>query len=97
MDELARAEQRLSPAERTGRTGKPAWFIATTQKEETAGEAVEQLYREIGSVRAHTRAGLAIKLRLALQLYGETADEPTDGSDMISVLLRSLLADLSES
>lgn len=96
MDELAQAEQRLSGAARAGRTGKPAWFVAVVRNEEAAGEAVEQLYREIASVRAHTKAGLAIKLSLALQLYGETEDDLGDESDAVSVLLRSLLTDVNE-
>lgn len=97
MDELAQAEQRLSAAARTGRTGKPAWFVAATRNEEVAGEVVEQFYREIAGVRAHTKAGLAIKLSLAVELYGETVDEPDDESDMVSVLLRSLMMDVGES
>ena len=95
MDELERAEQRLSAA-RANRPAKPSWFVAAAQKEEAAGEAVEQLYREIGRVRAHTKAGLAIKLRLAAQLYGDMVDEAGDESDAVFVLLHSLLADVDE-
>ena len=97
MDELAQAEQRLPGPARTGPAGRPAWFAAVARKEEAAGEAVEQSYREIASIRAHTKAGLAIKLGLAMQLYGETVDESGEESDMVSVLLRSLMADVSES
>ncbi len=100
MDELALAEQRLSElpkAKRTiGRVGRPAWFVTAEQKEQAAGHALEDLYQQISRLRAHTKPGLAIKLRLLAELYGEAVGGPSDDSDMVSVLLSSLLEDVSE-
>ena len=47
-------------------------------------------------LRAHTKPGLAIKLRLLAELYGEAVGGPSDDSDMVSVLLSSLIEDMSE-
>lgn len=100
MDQLARAERRLSESRRdrrtTGHIGRPAWFLAAVRKEQAAGDTVEQVYRQIARSRAHTMPGLAIKLRLLADLYGQVLGEPPDESDTVAVLLHSLIEDVSE-
>lgn len=100
MDELSLAEQRLSDLPKNkrtlGRGGRPAWFVAAVEKEQAAGHALESIYQQITRLRAHTKPGLAIKLRLLAELYGEVAGDLSDDSDMVSVLLGSLLQDVSE-
>jgi hypothetical protein len=100
MDELAMAERRLSDASKKrrtiGRSARPPWFVAAAQKELVAGQALEVVYEQITRWRAHTKPGLAIKLRLLAELYGEAAGGPPDDSDIVSRLLSSLIEDVSE-
>lgn len=96
MTELAQAEQRLSEVqqeERPGRLRRPAWYVAAEAKEEAASDALELIYQQIAQTPAQTKAGLAIKLQLVAELYGETLSNADDDTDMVSLLLRSLLAD----
>lgn len=97
MDELAEAERRLSELPTVDRTSRPpAWFTAAIQSERLAGEALEKIYDQVAQARAHTKAGLAIKLRLLAELYGGTLDEESDETDLVSVLVDSLIADVSD-
>ncbi|MDP2368145.1 hypothetical protein [Rhodoferax sp.] len=100
MAELARAEQRLSEAQKeegANRRRRPSWYVAAKAKEEAAGDALELIHQQIAQTPAHTKAGLAIKLQLTAMLYGENLEEGQDGADMVSVLLRSLIGDVAES
>lgn len=95
MTELAQAEQRLSEVQTEGsqRRRRPSWYVAANAQEEAAGEALELIYQKIVQTPAHTKAGLAIKLQLVAWLYGENLSDAADDTDMVSQLLRSLLAD----
>jgi predicted ArsR family transcriptional regulator len=96
MDELAAAEQRLSKWRRTKGSGRPpAWYGAAVRRERTVGAALEEIYKAIARARARTRSGLAIKVRVLATLYGEVLDQGPDQSDMVSVMIHSLLADCS--
>jgi hypothetical protein len=94
---LACAERKL---ERTALlTGRdlPAWFLACEEAEAAARAVFESLYEQIADTRAHTKAGLAIKLRLLAAFY---ADDPTAASGDCDVdvgwrLLRSVIDDVS--
>jgi hypothetical protein len=82
MDELAQAERRLSELPRKRRPARrPAWFVAAVRKGQAAGDALEQVYQQIAQARAQTKAGLGIKLRLLVALYGETSDGTADEPD----------------
>lgn len=97
MDELAQAEQRLSQLPAVDRTSRqPPWFTAAVQGEQVAGDALEKIYDQITQARAHTKAGLGIKLRLLAELYGGTFDEVPDETDLVSVFIDSLIADVSD-
>jgi hypothetical protein len=97
MDGLAAAEQRLSEWRRTkGRGRPPAWYGAAVRRERTAGAALEEIYKAIARARARTKSGLAIKLRVLATLYGDVLDQGPDQSDMVSVLIDSLLKDVTE-
>jgi hypothetical protein len=97
MDELAAAEQRLSGWRRSKGSGRPpAWYVAAVRRERTAGAALEEIYKAIARARARTRSGLAIKVRVLATLYGEVLDQGPDRSDMLSVMIHSLLTDVSE-
>ena len=98
MTELAQAEQRLSEVqteEGSNRRRRPSWYVAAEAEEEAAGDALELIYQQIAQTPAQTKAGLAIKLQLVAVLYGETLSEAVDDTDMVSELLRSLIADTS--
>lgn len=96
MAQLAQAEQRLSEVQaEERRRRRPSWYVAAEAEEEAAGNALELIYQQVVQTPAHTKAGLAIKLQLAATLYGETFSEGTDDADMVSQLLRSLIADTS--
>jgi hypothetical protein len=98
MTELARAERKLAKLD--GMSAKydlPPWFVAREEAEAAAGALVESLYEQIAETRAHSKAGLAIKLRLVATLYG---DDPTTAQDDYDVdaasrLLRSIILDVS--
>jgi hypothetical protein len=79
MTELAQAEQRLSEVQTEGsqRWRRPSWYVAAEAKEEAAGNAIELIYQQIAQTPAHTKAGLAIKLQLVAELYGETLSSAT--------------------
>src|SRR5688572_6263279 len=48
MDELAQAEQRLAELPETRRAARrPVWFTSAVQKEQAAGDALEQVYEAI--------------------------------------------------
>jgi len=93
MDELAQAEQRLSAQTKQKR---PAWYAAAEGKEKQAGAALETIYRQIAETPAHTKVGLALKLQLVAMLYGENLDEGGDDTDIVSILLRSLITDVTD-
>lgn len=94
MDELAQAERRLSDSSRSPQSARqPAWFVAIVRKEQAAGDALEQVYQQIAQTRAQTKEGLGIKLRLLAALYGGISDETADETDMVSVLINSLIED----
>jgi hypothetical protein len=95
MDRLESAEKRLSqlPGTKRARGRRPAWYLAAVQKERITGKNLERTYHQIARVRAKTKVGLAIKVRLLADLYGELVGSP---DDMMSVLLKSLLEDLTE-
>jgi hypothetical protein len=75
------------------RPRRPSWYVAAEAKEEAAGDALELIYPQIAQTPAQTKAGLAVKLQLVAGLYGETLSEGVHDTDMVSQLLRSLLAD----
>jgi hypothetical protein len=96
MEELAGAERRLSerPRKRGGR--RPVWYDAAVRRERIAGVAVEEIYKAIARARAHTRSGLALKVRVLAMLYGEVPGQGPDQSDLMSVMIHSLLKDVRE-
>ena len=97
MDELAVAEQRLSEWRKTKGSGRPPpWYGAAVRRELTVGAALEEIYKAIARSRARTRSGLAIKLRVLAMLYGEVLDQGPNQSDMVSVMIHSLLSDVRE-
>lgn len=87
---LQRAEQWLSTQIKQKH---PAWYGAAEAKKKQAGDALETLYRQIAETPAHTKVGLALKLQLVAMLYGENLDEGRDDTDIVSILLRSLITD----
>jgi hypothetical protein len=95
MDELADAERRFLEAPRSGR-GRPVWYRAAIRREREAGSDLEDVYKGIAGVRARTTPGLAIKVKLLAALYGQIPGQDPDESDMVSVLIDSLLKDVSE-
>lgn len=97
MDELAAAERRLSESRRPKGSGRPpAWYGAAVRRERTAGAALEEIYKALARSRTRTRSGLAIKLRVLAMLYGEVLDQGPNQSDMVSVMIHSLLSDVRE-
>ncbi|WP_300782358.1 hypothetical protein [Enhydrobacter sp.] len=95
MDELAGAERRLLEGSRKGRR-RPAWYTAAVRREREAGSILEDVYASITAIRARTAGGLAIKVRLLATLFGQTPGQAPDESDMVSVLIHSLLKDVAE-
>jgi hypothetical protein len=96
MEKLAAAEQRLSERPRTKRSGRrPAWYSAAVRRERQAGTALDKIYKAIARARACTRSGLGIKVRVLAKLYGEVLDQGPDQSDMVSVMIHSVLKDVS--
>jgi hypothetical protein len=96
MTELAQAEQRMSEVqteEGSNRRRRPSWYVAAEAEEEAAGNALELLYQQIAQTLAQTKAGLAIKLQLVAVLYGETVGDAVDDTDLVALMLQSLLAD----
>jgi hypothetical protein len=71
--------------------------VSAEAKEKEAGAALEAIYRQIAEAPAHTKAGLAIKLQLVAMLYGENLEEGGGDTDVVSLLLRSLIADVIDS
>lgn len=100
MDELAEAERRFAALPEVERRSRrtPAWFTAARDREGAAGDALESIYRQIAQTPARTKTGLALKLQLVALLFGENADEARDdeGADMVSYLIQSLIADVTE-
>jgi hypothetical protein len=94
MDDLAGAERRLLEGPSKGRR-RPAWYTAAVRREREAGSILEDVYARITAVRARTAAGLAIKVRLLATLYGQAPGQGPDESDMVSVLIDSLLKDVA--
>lgn len=94
MDGLARAERRLSEEPRKGGR-RPAWYTAAVRHEREAGDILEDVHKRVASVRARTAAGLAIKVGLLATLYGQALGQGPDESDMVSVLIDSLVKDVA--
>jgi hypothetical protein len=95
MEKLAAAEQRLSERPRTKRSGRrPAWYSAGCGENDRQA-ALEKIYKAIARARACTRSGLGIKVRVLAKLYGEVLDQGPDQSDMVSVMIHSVLKDVS--
>ncbi len=98
MNDLAQAEQRLSETqagEGSIRRRRPSWYVAAEAREEAAGDALELLYQQIAQTPAHTKAGLAIKLQLVAVLYGETVGDVVADTDLVALMLQSLIADVA--
>jgi hypothetical protein len=95
MDELAVAERRLLEGPEKGRR-RPAWYTAAVRREREAGSILEDVYARITAGRARTTVGLAIKVRLLATLYGQVPGQAPDESDMVAVLIDSLLMDVSD-
>ena len=96
MEELANAEQRLSQTPRKKGGRRPGWYDAAVRRERKAGAALEDIYKAMMRVRARTRPGLAIKVTVLATLYGEVLEQGPDQSDMVSVMIHSLLTDVSD-
>jgi hypothetical protein len=93
---LARAERKLERTTLVSGHDLPTWFLADEEDEAAARAVIDSLYEQIADTRAHTKAGLAIKLRLLAALYG---DDPTAARDDCEVdvgsrLLRSMIEDV---
>ena len=97
MEELAGSERRLSERSTAkGSNRPPAWYATAVRRERAEAAALEEIYKAIARARARTRSGLAIKVRLLATLYGEVLDQGPDPSDMVSVMIHSLLTDVRE-
>lgn len=97
MDELAKAEQRLAELPEARQAARrPVWFTSAVQKEQAAGDALELVYEAIAQARAHTKPGLALKLKLLAELYGQSLDQADEEPDLVSVMIDSLIEDVSE-
>ena len=97
MASLNKAERRYFalPARRR-RAPQPVWYVAAQQAEAEAADQVERVHRQIARTRALGREGLALKMRLLAAAYGDTLDNNVgDAEDLVSCLIRSLVADLS--
>ncbi|GEP61651.1 hypothetical protein [Reyranella soli] len=92
---LACAERKLDRAVLEDRE-LPTWFLAREEDEASARTVVESLYEQIAETRAHTKAGLAIKLKLLGALYcnDPTAAQDDCDVDVPSRLLRSMIEDV---
>ena len=75
----------------------PGWFVAYEESEAAAAVVIESLCDQISDIRAHSKAGLAIKLSILASLYREdpTALRDEYESDAASRLLQSVLDDVS--
>jgi len=100
MSELALAEQRFAAMSEEEKRAhrRPAWFIAAQEREASTGDALEVIYGQIAQTPAQTKTGLAIKLQLASLLYCGNVNEAGDDedADMVSQLIHSLIADVTE-
>jgi hypothetical protein len=97
MDELAAAERRLLEKPRSEGGGRrPVWYGEAVRREQRAGTALDDIYKTIARVPAHTKSGLAIKVTVLATLYGEDVEEGPDQSDLVSVMIDSLLKDVTE-
>jgi len=94
--ELARAERKLARMAPT--PDVPTWFVAYEEAEASAGVGMEALYEQIAEIRAHSKAGLAVKLRILAALYREDPTPVRDvyEIDVASRLLRSIVEDVSD-
>jgi hypothetical protein len=54
------------------------------------------IHKAIARVRARTRSGLAVKVTVLATLYCENLEQGPDQSDLVSVMIHSLLEDVSE-
>src|SRR5258708_40309000 len=77
MDGLALAEQRFAalPEQEKRARQRPAWLVAAQDREATAGDALETIYRQLAETPAESKFGLAMKLQIIVVLYGENAGE----------------------
>lgn len=96
MANLNEAERRYFALPRKKRRGpEPDWYMAAQQAEKEAAGLVENLNFRIARTRAPGREGLALKVRLLAAAYGEDFKaDAGDAEDLVSALIRSLLADL---
>lgn len=98
---LAEAEKRFFALPLRRRKGKqPNSYLAAQRAEMAAGEAIEAVHRRIAKTPAVTKQRLAIKVRLLATAYGIDPDtrviRPGEDDDLVSRLIRSLIADLSD-
>jgi hypothetical protein len=88
---LAEAEQRFFA---------PNSYLEAQRTEMAAGEALEVIHRRIAMIPASTKHRLAIKVRLLATACSIDLDARTicagEDDDLISCLIRSLMADLSD-
>jgi hypothetical protein len=94
---LSKAERRYFDLPDWRRSGpEPDWYAAAQQAEADAAAIVDKLHLQIARTRAHGREGLAVKVRLLAAAYGEDLNNDVrDDEDLVSCLVRSLIADLS--
>ncbi len=96
LGERANEEKRLSQSPRKKGGRRPGWYDAAVRWERKAGAALEDIYKAMARVRARTRPDLAIKVTVLATLYGEVWEQGPDQSDMVSVMIHSLLTDVSD-
>src|SRR5436190_1962483 len=72
--ELGRAERQLQRTTLSPEKELPAWFVTREEADAAARALVESLCEEIAATPAHSKAGLAIKLRVLAALF---QDDPT--------------------
>jgi multidrug efflux pump subunit AcrA (membrane-fusion protein) len=97
ISELALAERRLQRTELLPGQDLPAWFVAREDAEAAARAFSISLYEQLANVRAKTRAGLAIKLRILSGLYSDDPRLLEDelNLDLGQLLLNSIIDDVS--
>lgn len=99
MAELGKAERRYFALPRSKRRSPPDWYQSAQRAETLAGDVVEEVSHRIARTRARGREGLAIKVRLLAEAYGQVLEtgalEEFGSDDLAACLIRSLITDLS--
>jgi hypothetical protein len=99
MAELGKAERRYFALPRSKRRPPPDWYQSAQHAETLAGDGVEEVSHRIARTRARGREGLAIKVQLLAEAYGQMPEnsdlEVPDPDDLVACLIRSLITDLS--